>query len=212
MRVTDVYNIKKEKVKEVELPDEVFGVEVSEPVLHQVVTMQLARRRFGNASTKTRSEVRGGGRKPWRQKGTGRARAGTSRSPVWRHGGTVFGPKPRDYMYAVPKKVRRLALKMALSTRLQEEKLLLLDDFPMDEIKTKYFAGVIKTLGLNDGLILINGGYERLQLSARNVPKFKVLSVDGLNVYDILKYKNLVILEGCIGKIVERLLPDERHS
>ena len=101
---------------------------------------------------------------------------------------------------------------MALRTRLQEEKLLLLDDFPMEEVKTKQFAGVIETLGLSDGLILINGGYDKLQLSARNVPKFKVLSVDGLNVYDILKYKNLVILEGCIGKIVERLLPDERHS
>ncbi len=212
MAVTDVYNISREKIKEIDLPEDIFDVEVREPVLHQVVTMQLANRRFGNHSTKTRTEVSGGGKKPWRQKGTGRARSGSSRSPVWRHGGVIFGPKPRDYSYTVPKKIRRLALKMALSSRRQADKLLVLDDFPMEEIKTRVFVETMKRFELENCLILVNGDQEKLLLSARNVPRFKVLKIDGLNVYDILHYENLVLLEGCVGKIRERLLPNESNA
>ncbi|MBN2250511.1 MAG: 50S ribosomal protein L4, partial [Candidatus Altiarchaeota archaeon] len=139
MPVLNVYDIEKTKVAEVELNDRVFGAEVNEHILYEVVKMQLACKRQGTASTKTRSDVSGGGRKPWRQKGTGRARAGTSRSPLWRGGGTVFGPHPRDYSYKVPKKVRRAALKSALSMKVKEDKVIILRDFPMDEIKTKRF-------------------------------------------------------------------------
>ena len=212
MPVIDVFNIKKEKIKEIDLPDDIFNVEVREPVLHQVVTMQLARRRSGNACTKTRAEVRGGGRKPWRQKGTGRARSGTTRSPIWRHGGIVFGPKPRDYAYTVPKKIRRLALKMALSSRSQNEKLTVLDDFPVERIKTKDFLLAMNTLGIESGLILTGSDNDKLNLSARNAHNFKVLSVDGINVYDILNHEHLVVLEPCIGNIVKRLLPHEGNA
>lgn len=212
MPVISVYNIKKEKVREIQLPDQVFDVQVKEPVLHQVVTMQLANRRSGNACTKSRSLVSGGGRKPWRQKGTGRARAGSSRSPLWRHGGVVFGPSPRGYSYKVPKTIRRLALKMALSSKYQTGMLLVLDDFPMEEVKTKVFATTVKTLELGSALFLVNEDRHQLELSARNVPRFKVLKIDGLNVYDILKHQHVVILEDSIGKITERLIDHERNA
>jgi len=212
MPVISVYNIKKEKVREIQLPDQVFDVQVKEPVLHQVVTMQLANRRSGNACTKSRSLVSGGGRKPWRQKGTGRARTGSSRNPLWRHGGVAFGPSPRGYMYKVPKTIRRLALKMALSSKYQTDMLLVLDDFPIEEIKTKIFAITVKTLELESALFLVNGDRRQLELSARNVPRFKVLKIDGLNVYDILKHKHVVILEDSIGKITERLIDHERNA
>jgi large subunit ribosomal protein L4 len=211
MPLIDVYNIKKEKVREIQLPDQIFDVQVKEPVLHQVVTMQLANRRSGNASTKNRSLVSGGGRKPWRQKGTGRARAGSTRSPLWRHGGVVFGPSPRDYSYKVPKAIRRLALKMALTSKYRTDMLMVLDDFPLEEVKTKMFAAAVKALGLKSALFLVNGDRQRLELSARNVPRFKVLKIDGLNVYDILKHEHVVILEDSIGKITERLIDHERN-
>ena len=206
MAVTTVYNIKKEKTGEVELNDAVFGVEVNPHILHDVVRMQRANRRSGNACTKTRNEVRGGGKKPWKQKGTGRARAGSVRSPLWRGGGVTFGPKPRDYSYKLPKKVRRLGLKMALSARMGEENLVVLDDFQMKEIKTKNFVSVMDTLDIDNALIIVAEGNENLLRSARNVVGFKVMPTAGLNVYDILNFKHLVLLQPCVGEIEKRLL------
>ena len=206
MAVTLVYNIDNDKVGEIELNDSLFMVPVKTHILHEVVRMQRANRRAGTASTKTRAEVRGGGAKPWRQKGTGRARAGTRNSPLWRGGGIVFGPKPRDYSYKPPKKVRRLGLKMALSARFSEENLLVLDDFQLDEIKTKGFVKVMETLNISNGLIVIPGSNENLEKSSRNVYGFKVISVAGLNVYDILHHHRLVLLKPSIDQLEERLL------
>jgi len=174
--------------------------------LHEVVTMQLAKRRSGSAAVKHRSDVRGSGRKLFRQKGTGRARRGDIKSPLLRGGGSVFGPDPRSYAYKVPKKVRRLALKMALSSKLQDEKLVVLDEFEFDEIKTREFVKVMSALDIKNALIITDKKNENLELSARNVPQIKVLRVEGLNVYDILKYKNVVLLESSIKSIEGRLL------
>lgn len=206
MAVTALYNTDNKKVGEVELSDALFGIRVQPHILHDVVRMQLANRRAGTACTKTRKEVRGGGAKPWRQKGTGRARAGTSRSPLWRSGGTTFGPKPRDYSYKLPKKVRRLGLKMALSARLSEENLLVLDGFQMEEIKTKKFMDVMQNLKIANGLIVTPERDENLEKSSRNVNGIKVISAAGLNVYDILLHHNLVLLKTSIDKLEERLL------
>ncbi len=206
MAVTSVYNIDNNKVGEIELNDSLFMVPVKTHILHEVVRMQRANRRAGTASTKTRAEVRGGGAKPWRQKGTGRARAGTRNSPLWRGGGVVFGPKPRDYGYKPPKKVRRLGLRMALSARFSEENLLVLDDFQLDEIKTKGFVKVMEALNISNGLIVIPGSNENLEKSSRNVYGFKVIPVAGLNVYDILHHHRLVLLKPAIDQLEERLL------
>ena len=206
MAETQVYNINKEKVGDISLNDELFGVEVKSHILHDIVRMQRANRRSGNACTKTRVEVAGSSAKPWRQKGTGRARAGSRRSPIWRGGGTVFGPKPRDYSYKLPKKVRRLGLKMALSARLAEENLMVLDQFDMAEIKTKEFKGVMDKLELNNALFITADHDEKLEKSSRNIPDVKVMPVDGLNVYDVLLHKKLILLQGSIAKIEERLL------
>jgi large subunit ribosomal protein L4 len=205
MAVTDVYNIENQKVGEVELSDALFGLQVKSHILHDVVRMQLANRRAGTASTKTRAEVRGGGAKPWRQKGTGRARAGTRRSPLWRGGGTIFGPKPRDYGYLLPKKVRRLGLCMALSARFAEDRLLVLDDFQMDEIKTKNFKRVLENLQIDNGLFVTVDRDEKLEKSCRNIPGVKVIPASGLNVYDILLHHRLVLLKPCVDKLQERL-------
>ena len=206
MAVVDVYNIRGEKVSQVDLVDEIFNIPVKVHVLHEVVTMQLANRRAGTASTKGRSEVSGGGRKPYRQKGTGRARAGSIRSPIWKGGGVVFGPTPRSYAYRVPKKVRRQALKMALSDKLRENCLIVVDQFDLEEIKTKRFLEVMDALKTEDALIVEDRKIETLELSSRNVPNVKVLRVEGLNVYDILKFKNLILIEPCIKQIEKRLL------
>lgn len=206
MAATVVYNTDNKKVGEVELNDALFGVEVKTHILHDVVRMQLANRRAGTACTKTRSEVRGGGAKPWRQKGTGRARAGTRRSPLWRGGGTTFGPKPRDYSYQLPKKVRRLGICMALSARFSEDNLVVLDDFNMDEIKTKKFMEVMQNLNVENCLIVTPERNEILERSSRNVHGIKVIPVAGLNVYDILLHHNLVLLKPSIGQLEERLL------
>lgn len=206
MAVTDLYNTKKEKVGEVDLNDDLFAVEVKPYILHDVVKMQLANRRAGTACTKTRVEVSGSSAKPFRQKGTGRARAGNRRSPLWRGGGVVFGPKPRSYAYKLPKKVRRLGLKMALSTRFAEENMVVLDQFQLDEIKTKKFISVMKDLGVDNALIVIPAGDDKLEKSARNVPGFKVLPTMGVNVYDILHYRNLIILQSTIEQLEKRLL------
>ena len=205
MAQCDLYNLEKKKVGKIELQDHIFAAPVKPHLFHEVTTWQLAKRRRGTAATKERAEVRGGGRKPWRQKGTGRARAGKSRSPLWRGGGTIFGPQPRDYDYPLPKKVRMAALRSALSLRYQEGKLLLLDAFPSPEIKTKAFVKAMEGLGIKSAVLVTDGENLNLERSARNVPWVKVLPHNGLNVYDILKYEHLIILKPAIEKIEERL-------
>lgn len=206
MAVIDVYDINRAKVGETTLRDDIFGIPVQGHIMHEVVTMQLACRRSGTASTKGRSEVRGGGHKPWRQKGTGRARVGSNRSPLWRGGGVVFGPKPRSYAYKVPKKVRRLALKMALSSKLANGQLLILDQYPFEAPKTKEFVKVLENLQVDKALFIIAGEDEVLTLSSRNVPYIQVMRTEGLNVYDILKYDYLVVFQPAISQIEERLV------
>ena len=205
MAVVDVFNIKGKKVSQRELPDALFDVPAKPSVLHEVVTMQLASKRSGTAAVKHRSDIRGSGRKLFRQKGTGRARRGNIKSPLLRGGGVVFGPDPKSYAYKVPKKVRKLALKMALSTKLQKKNLLILDQFELEQIKTKEFVKVIDALNVENALIVTNEKNESLELASRNVPTVKVLRSEGLNVYDILKYKNLILLESSITTIEGRL-------
>ena len=207
MPVVDVLNSKAEKVSQTDLADTIFNVPVKPNVLHEVVTMQLASRRSGSASVKHRSDVKGSGRKLFRQKGTGRARRGDIKAPLLRGGGSVFGPDPRSYAYKVPKKVRRMALKMALSVKLSEDSLVVLDELDFDKIKTKEFIKVMNALNMNNALFITDKKNENLELSARNVPGVKVLRIEGLNVYDILKYKSLVLLESSIKSIEGRLLP-----
>jgi large subunit ribosomal protein L4 len=205
MALVDIYNVNKEKVGEVDLKEDIFGVEVKSYLLHEVVVWQRACRRKGTASTKTRGEVSGGGHKPWRQKGTGRARVGSNRSPVWRGGGTTFGPKPRSYAYSLPKKVRRAALKMALSSKLANGQLVVLEDYPFTAPKTKEFMQVMKNFDLGKVLFITSDGHETLELSARNVPYVHVMPTAGLNVYDILRYDHLVLLSPAVAAIEARL-------
>jgi large subunit ribosomal protein L4 len=207
MPVVDVLNSKAEKVSQTDLADTIFNVPVKPNVLHEVVTMQLASRRSGSASVKHRSDVKGSGRKLFRQKGTGRARRGDIKAPLLRGGGSVFGPDPRSYAYKVPKKVRRMALKMALSVKLSEGSLVVLGELDFGKIKTKEFIKVMNALNTNNALFITDKKNENLELSARNVPDVKVLRIEGLNVYDILKYKSLVLLESSIKSIEGRLLP-----
>ena len=204
MSTVEVKNIRNEKVGEVELNDQVFNREVKTYVLHDVVRQQRAARRAGTASTKTRREVRGSGAKPWRQKGTGRARAGTRKSPIWRGGGTTFGPKPRDYSFKLNRKVRQQAVAMALSARHQEGNLVILDDFTMEAIKTKEFVSIMKLLELNNALIVVDADNDELSKSSRNVPGYKVMKTDGVNVYDILLHEKLVLLQPAIESLEER--------
>jgi len=206
MAVCDVLNTRAEKVGEIDLNDSLFNVEINSGVLHEVVCMQRANRRSGNACTKTRGEVSGGGAKPWRQKGTGRARSGSRTSPVWRGGGTVFGPKPRDYSYSMPKKVRKLALKMAMSARQQEGNLVVVDSFELPEIKTKDFVGIMKNFQFDNCLVITGDIDDKISLSARNAVGYKVLPVAGLNVYDILKHSKLMLIQSSLVKIEERLM------
>lgn len=206
MAVCEILNMQAEKVGELELNDSVFNIEVNPGVLHEVVCMQRANRRSGNACTKTRGEVRGGGSKPWRQKGTGRARSGSRTSPVWRGGGTIFGPRPRDYSYSMPKKVRRLALRMALSARNQEGNLIVVDQLSFPEIKTKQFVQVMGKLQADNCLVVTEGVDPQVSLSARNAVGYKVLPVEGLNVYDILSYSKLMLIQSSLSKIEERVL------
>ena len=206
MATVNVLNAKGEKVSQRELPDDLFNVPAKASVLHEVVTMQLASRRSGSAAVKHRSDVRGSRRKLFRQKGTGRARRGDIKSPLLRGGGVVFGPDPKSYAYRVPKKVRKLALKMALSSKLQEKNLVVLDRLELEKIKTKDFLNVINTLKIDNALIVTDKKDEKLELSSRNVQNIKVLRSEGLNVYDILKYRNLILLEPVINDIEGRLL------
>ena len=206
MSIVNIYNTKNEKVGEIGLNPEIFDVEVKEHLLHDVVRMQLAGRRSGNACTKTRVEVSGGGAKPWRQKGTGRARSGSRRSPVWRGGGVAFGPKPRDYNFKLNRKVKKQALSMAMAARLQEGNLLVLDAFEMELIKTKEFMNVMNVLQLDNCIIITPETNENLNKSSRNANGFKVLSLDGLNVYDILLHKKLVLVQPVIDSLEKRLM------
>lgn len=207
MSTVDVVNTSNEKVGEIELSADVFDLTVKEHLLHDMVRMQRAAKRAGNASTKTRVEVRGGGAKPWRQKGTGRARAGTRTSPIWRGGGVTFGPKPRDYSFKLNRKVKKQALAMAMSARLQEGNLVVVDDFVMDEIKTKKFVSIMSGFDFENCLLITNGSDEVVNKSARNVNGFKVMSIDGLNVYDILLHKKLMLVKPVIENLEKRLTP-----
>ena len=206
MAVHEIVNVRKEKVGEIELNDALFGVEVNPHLLHDVVRNQLANRRAGNACTKTRVEVSGSTKKPYKQKGTGRARAGNRRSPLWRGGGVSFGPKPRSYEYTLPRKVRRLGLCMALSARRLENSLVILDEFQMEAIRTKNFVSVLEALGVDNALFVIPGRDEKLEKSSRNVPGVKVMPTEGVNVFDVLKHKNLVLLQKSIEQLEKRLL------
>jgi len=201
MAMIDLLDQAGQKVSDLALKDEIFSCEIKAHLIHEVVKMQLANRRAGTASTKNRSAVRGGGKKPWRQKGTGRARAGTIRSPLWKGGGVVFGPTPRDFSYKVPKKVRKGALRSALSMKAGEEKLLLVDKFDLKEAKTKEFAAILDSLSVHDALIVIAQSDEKVERAARNIPFIKVLRFEGLNVYDIMRYETLVLTQQVVEKL-----------
>jgi large subunit ribosomal protein L4 len=206
MAVIDVQNINGEKVSEVDLPDSIFNVSVKSDLLHEVVKMQLARKRSGTACVKNRSDVAGSTRKLFRQKGTGRARRGDIKSPLLRSGGVIFGPHPRSYAYSMPKKKKRLALKMALSSKRINNTLLVVDKIELSEPRTKKVVEITNALKVNNALILTDCENTNLELAARNIPGVKVMRSEGLNVYDILKYRNLVLLEDSIKAIEGRLL------
>jgi large subunit ribosomal protein L4 len=206
MATVDIVNINGDKVSEAQLSDDIFNIPVKASILHQVVKAQLAGRRSGTASVKNRSDITGSQRKLYRQKGTGRARKGNIKSPLLRGGGVVFGPHPRSYMQKVPKKVRKLALKMALTGKLQDRRLLILDGFELPEIKTKDFVAAVQSVNADNALIVTVDANRNLELSSRNVPGVKVLRCEGLNVYDILKYDTLVLLQDAIKGIEGRLL------
>jgi len=205
MAKADVVNIQGEKVGEVELNDAIWAADVKPYLIHDVVVMQLNNRRRGTAKTKTRGEVRGGGKKPWRQKGTGRARSGSTTSPVWVGGGTVFGPIPKAYRMSLPKKVRKAALRSALTVRNEGAHLLVLDKLELPAISTKHFAGIMKALNLSKPLVVVPGKDEIVEKSARNIPHTKVLRVEGLNVYDVMRYEQLMVTVDALKKIEEAL-------
>jgi large subunit ribosomal protein L4 len=192
-------------VQELELPDEVFSYPVNDHLIYEAVVNYLANQRQGTASTKTRGEVSGGGRKPWRQKGTGRARAGSIRSPLWRHGGTVFGPKPRDYSYAIPKKARKNALKSALTAKLAENLIMVIDNINIAQPKTKEAANWLKHLNIDSALIVDSRENENLFRSVRNLPQAKAVDEGQLNVYDVLKYRWIIFSQRAFNSLVERL-------
>jgi len=206
MPVAGVYDIENNRVAEIELSEAVFGAPVNEDVIYEVVRMQMASRRSGTASTKGRSDVSGSNKKPWRQKGTGRARVGNSRSPIWRGGGIIFGPTPHGYAFRVPKKVRRLALISALSMKFKEERMTILRDFPMEEIKTKRFQEVIDRFGFKKTLFVIDQKRPILEKSSRNIRDVKMVRSEGVNVYDLLKYDHVVLLEPSVHKIEGALI------
>jgi large subunit ribosomal protein L4 len=205
MPIADVFDIEKNKVSEIELSDAIFGGDVNEAVLYEVVKMQMASRRRGTADTKERGEISGGGKKPWRQKGTGRARSGTSRSPLWRGGGTVFGPHPRDYSFRVPKKARRKALMSALTMKYRDNQMVILRDFPLTEIKTKTFADVVNRFGWDKVLFILDKSYPVLEKSSKNIKNVKMMRSEGINVYDLLNYEHVVLLEPSV-KLIEGAL------
>lgn len=203
MAKVSVYNMEGSQVGDIELNDAVFGVDVNEHLVHMAVVSQLANNRQGTQSAKTRSEVSGGGRKPWRQKGTGHARQGSTRAPQWTGGGVVFAPKPRDYSFKLNKKERRLALKSALTSRVQENKFIVVDELKMDEVKTKKFVNALSNLKVNKALVVLGDGNENVVLSARNIPTVKTAYTNTINVYDIMKYDTVVIDKAAVATIEE---------
>ncbi len=207
MPTVALYNIAGTKTGEIELDENVFGVEVNEAVLHQAVVMQLASQRQGNASTKTRGFVRGGGRKPWKQKGTGRARSGSTSSPIWVGGGTVFGPHPRSYSFRMPRKQRRLAIKCALSAKVLDGELMVVDDIQFAQPKTKSVVKMLSDFNVADDKTLIITGevLETVEKSARNIPGVKTITSNGLNVYDILHHDKVLITKDAVTRIEEVL-------
>ncbi len=206
MAVVKIFDKGKVEVGEIDLSPEIFEVAVKPEILNLVVRQKRAAVRAGTHATKTRSLISGGGHKPWRQKGTGRARSGSNRSPIWRHGAVVFGPQPRDYGFKVNKKVRKLAMKMALSSRLAADSLMVVDDLSMPEIKTKQFSDVLSNLGLKKVLIVVGKEDNNLSLSARNIPGVKVLPQERLNVYDLLLHPQLVLDKEAVHSVQARLL------
>lgn len=198
-----VYNIEGKEVGSLELNEAVFGVEINDHLVHMAVVQQLANKRQGTQSAKTRAEVSGGGRKPWRQKGTGHARQGSTRSPQWKGGGVVFAPKPRDYSFKMNKKEKALAIKSALTSRVNEAKFFVLDDLSFDEIKTKKMKSVLTNLKLEKALVVLGEKNDNVQLSARNLPKVRMVVSNSINVYDILKYDTLVLTKDAVAKIEE---------
>ena len=198
-----VYNMSGAEVGTIDLNDDIFGIDVSEHAMHMAVVQYLANKRQGTQSAKTRSEVRGGGRKPWRQKGTGHARQGSIRAPQWTGGGVVFAPKPRDYSFKLNKKVKRLALKSALSTKVAENSIIVLDELKLDEVKTKAMVNVLGNIKAEKALIVMDGVNKNVMLSARNIEGVKTASVSTINVYDLLKYNTLVVTKDAVAKIEE---------
>ena len=198
-----VYNMEGKEVGTIELNDAVYGVEVNEHLVHMAVVQQLANNRQGTQKAKTRSEVSGGGRKPWRQKGTGHARQGSTRAPQWKGGGVVFAPVPRDYSFKMNKKEKRAALKSALTSRVQAEKLIVVDELKFDEIKTRNFAKVMDNLKVNKGLVILSDNDQNTVLSARNLPTINTTLVGALNVYDVMKAGTVVLTRDAVAKIEE---------
>lgn len=199
-----IYNISGDQVGEIELSDDVFGIEVNENAMYEVVKNQLANKRQGTQSTKTRGEVRGGGRKPWKQKGTGRARVGSSRSPLWIGGGVSFAPKPRDYSYRLPKKIRKLAMKSALTSKVNNDEIIVLDGLNISAPKTKEMINILSNLNADKkALIVMDERNDAVIKSARNIPGIKTTSVNTLNVYDILKYDKFIITKDAVQKVEE---------
>ena len=203
MANVSVYNIEGKEVGSIELNDAVFGVEVNEHLVHMAVVNQLANNRQGTQSAKTRSEVSGGGRKPWRQKGTGHARQGSTRAPQWTGGGIVFAPKPRVYSFKMNKKEKRISLLSALSSKVAESKIVVLDEFKLDEIKTKKFVEVMNNLKVENALVVLEGENKNVVLSGRNIPSVKVTATNEINTYDVLKYTTLVVTKAAVEKLEE---------
>ena len=203
MANVSVYNIEGKEVGSIELNDAGFGVEVNEHLVHMAVVNQLANNRQGTQSAKTRSEVSGGGRKPWRQKGTGHARQGSTGSPQWTGGGVVFAPKPRDYSFKMNKKEKRAALCSALSSKVAESQIIVLDEFKLDEIKTKKFVEVMNNLKASKALVVLEGENKNVVLSGRNIPTVKVTATNEINTYDVLKYETLVVTKAAVEKLEE---------
>ena len=203
MANVSVYNMEGKEVGTIELNDAVFGVEVNEHLVHMAVVNQLANNRQGTQSAKTRSEVSGGGRKPWRQKGTGHARQGSTRAPQWTGGGIVFAPKPRDYSFKMNKKEKRIALLSALSSKVADNKIVVLDAFNLDEVKTKKFAEVMSNLKVDKALVVIEGENKNVVLSGRNIPTVKVSATNEIYTFDVLKYETLVVTKAAVEKLEE---------
>ena len=203
MPKTTLYNTKAEKVGEIELNDLVFGIEANNEAMHTMVVNYLANQRQGTQSTKTRTEVSGGGRKPWRQKGTGRARQGSIRAPQWTGGGVALGPKPRSYRFSVNKKLRRLALKSALSTKVAENEIIVIDELKLDSFKTKEMAAILKAFEVDNALVVTAGKDDNVVRSAANIPGIETSMAENLNVYDVLKHSKFIVTKDAVSKIEE---------